>query len=188
MPAPHNPILIGYLPKRVERRPEWLNNPIVLDICSASHCISAPPEGWIDRWLHNEYGVFPDEPSARKVMPDDQAHLYELHAYRLFPVRFDEGREEPFAIPPLTVQPLRSSFTRLGYDAVSCGAGSDYFAFECSPLSCNHAAEQFEVNEHCLVDTPQRAMELALAFSSGNWEPGPYYVVEVLRGDWSGKT
>jgi hypothetical protein len=171
------PILIGYMPKHVVPRPDWLANPRVVDICSASTCTSSAPEGWIDHWLHNELWLFPNEDSARKVVPKDQAERYDLHAYRMFPVRFDEGKEEPFSILDMDVQPLASSYRRLGYDVVSRQMGNE---FECSPLSCNSGAEQFEVNEHCLVDAPERAMELALEFSRGPWEPGPYYVVEVM--------
>ena len=180
MSIANEPILIGYLPKHIHRRPDWLKNPRVHEICSASNCISSPPDGWFEHWLHNECWVFPNEDSARKVIPGDQMGLYELHAYRMFPVRFDEGREEAFLIPEMNIQPLRSSYARLGYDAVSRQMDNE---FECSPLSCNHGAEQFEVNEHCLVDTAERALQLALEFSRGEWEPGPYYVVEVLRGE-----
>jgi hypothetical protein len=65
----------------------------------------------------------------------------------------------------------------LGYDVVSRSLGSN---FECSPLSCNSAAEEIEVNGYCLIDRLEAAVEAARTFSSGNWEPGPYYVLEVL--------
>jgi hypothetical protein len=60
----------------------------------------------------------------------------------------------------------------------SCGS-----SFECSPLSCNGAAERVEVNEYCLVDDPAEAFRLAALFSrlEEGYEPGPYFVVEVWR-------
>jgi len=62
----------------------------------------------------------------------------------------------------------------------SCGS-----TFECSPLSCNHAAERTEVNEHCLLDDLGEAYRLAALFSrpEEGYEPGPYFVVEVWRRD-----
>jgi len=53
--------------------------------------------------------------------------------------------------------------------------------FECSPLSCNLMALEVAVTRHCLVDDLEAARELARRFSVEEPEPGPYYVVEVLR-------
>jgi hypothetical protein len=58
------PILIGYLPKLVVKRPEWLKCVGVVDICSASPCTSGTPEDWIEHWLHNELWVLPSEPAS----------------------------------------------------------------------------------------------------------------------------
>jgi hypothetical protein len=66
----------------------------------------------------------------------------------------------------------------VGFDAVSKSTGS---SFEHSPLFCNHAALTLAHNEHCLFATLDEAVAGALAFSGGNWEPGPYYVAQVLR-------
>ena len=73
-----------------------------------------------------------------------------------------------------------SGYRRLGYDVVSRSCGS---SFECSPLSCNGAAERVEVNEYCLVDDPAEPFRLAALFSrlEEGYEPGPYFVVEVWR-------
>jgi hypothetical protein len=46
----------GYFIKRVMRKPDWLQVPGVLEVCSVSNCISMPPEGWVERWLHNQFG------------------------------------------------------------------------------------------------------------------------------------
>jgi hypothetical protein len=45
--------------------------------------------------------------------------------------------------------------------------------FECSPLSCNHAAKTFKANAHCLFDALDEAVAAARVFSKGSWEPGP---------------
>jgi hypothetical protein len=174
------PILIGYFPKRVEKQPEWLRAAGVSEICSASGCISRDPTGWVKHWLHNALWVFDDEATARAVVPAAEVSNFELFAFRMFPVQFNHGKEEPFAIPPMQVQPLPLSYARLGYDAVSRTYEN---AFECSPLSCNYAAQQIPVNRFCLLDDAERALRLARRFSDPEqgYEPGPYFVVEVLR-------
>jgi hypothetical protein len=77
------------------------------------------------------------------------------------------------------VEPLPPSFISIGFDAVSKST-SDFF--ECSPLSCNHMAAQIAgVNRYCLMNTVDEDVELAERFSIDGPEPGPYYVIEVLR-------
>lgn len=175
------PSLIGYFPKRVVSRPDWLKAGGVKDICSVSECISAGPENWINQWKHNALWLFDDEATAWGVVPGGKANRdFQMFAYQMFPVRFDDGQEQPFPLPELHVQPLPEGYRRLGYDAVSRSGDT---AFECSPLSCNHAAEKVAVNEHCLVDDLAAIFRLAQTFSlkAEGYEPGPYYVVEVWR-------
>jgi hypothetical protein len=174
------PTLIGYFPKQVVPRPDRLAAGRVKEVCSVSEHVSPGPPNWIDRWAHNEMCAFDDEQAAWGVVPGGPANAaYQMFAYRQFPVVFDHGERRPLAIPPLAVQPLPNAYRRLGYDVVSrCGG----YSFECSPLSCNYAAETTRVNEHCLVDDPAEAFRLAARFSREEGaEPGPYYVVEVWR-------
>ena len=60
MVSPDNiePQLIGYFAKKTATRPDWLKAPSVEEICSVAGCISVGPEGWIDRWEHNDMWVF----------------------------------------------------------------------------------------------------------------------------------
>jgi hypothetical protein len=119
---------------------------------------------------------------AWSVVPADARGDYELFAYRLYLVQFEEGLEEPILEWwDLDVEPMGSSFVRLGWDAVQGGNNS---SFGCSPLSCNYEAGQRgmpPVNHYCLVDTEEVAIELARSFSISKPEPGPYCVVEVWR-------
>ena len=46
-------ILIGYFPKKIALRPDWIKNSVVEDIYSVSECISKGPDNWIDMWKHN---------------------------------------------------------------------------------------------------------------------------------------
>jgi hypothetical protein len=179
------PTLIGYFPKQVATASDWFTTRGVKELCSVSEHLSPGPAGWIDRGAHNEMAAFDDEQAAWGVVPGGPANAtYQLLAYRLFPVQFDRGQQRPFAVPPLAVQPLPDAYRRLGYDVVSrCGG----YLFECSPLSCNYAADMTRVNEHCLVDDPAEAFRLAALFSQEEGaEPGPYYVVEVWRREEDG--
>jgi len=67
-------------------------------------------------------------------------------------------------------------YRMIGCDAVSRSTG---FNFECSPLSCNTLAADFPVNKYCLADTLPDEIEMALAFSKEQAEPGPYFVIEA---------
>ena len=68
----------------------------------------------------------------------------------------------------------------LGYDLVGRSSGS---YFECSPLSCNHCAEQVAVNRHCLLDDLDVAVQKGIEFGNpdSGVESGPYSLLEVYR-------
>jgi hypothetical protein len=178
------PILIGYFPKCTLKRPDWLKAAGVEEVCSVSTCISKEPDGWIDRWLHNEMWVYDSPELAWSVVPKAAQGGFDLYAYQMFPVEFANGERCPFTIPPLQVQPLPVSFERLGFDAVSRHYAN---SFECSPLSCNSMAEHVSTNRYCLVDGSETAFRIASEFSVGGAEPGPYYVLAVWREKFTAK-
>jgi hypothetical protein len=173
----------GYFVKHIERRPDWLPAPGVVEICSVSHCISAPPDGWIERWLHNGLGWFNRESDARSVVPAGQEAAYRLFAYRLHPTVFRKGAGTgvPFTIPgDVRPDPIPETFRSLGFDSVSSSM-EEILGFECSPLSCNSMAEECPTNEHCLFPSLDAALAGAARFAREQPEPGDYYVVEVLE-------
>jgi hypothetical protein len=172
------PVLIGYFPKRTERQPDWLKAPNVEEICSVSDCVSSGPEDWIEAWRHNEMWVFDTPELAWSIVPPAEREAFDLYAYFLFPVRFTDGKREPFVIPPVSPQPLSGDFERLGYDVVSRSTDA---CWEHSPLSCNHMAEEIAVNRHCLIDDAETALRLPEEFEKRHCEPGPYLIVEVWR-------
>lgn len=172
------PILIGYFPKQTLKRPDWLKAKNVEEVCSVSECTSEGPDGWIDKWKHNAMWVYDSPELALSVVPETARLEFDLYAYGMLAVEFVEGLECPLEFPPINVQPLPTSFERLGYDVVSCSGGH---CFDCSPLSCNHMAERVAVNCHCLVDSQDVALELAANFEAEGCEPGPYRVIEVWR-------
>lgn len=173
------PVLIGYFPKRIAARPVGLESPEIEWICSVSECISAGPDGWLDAWRHNELWAFNSEDLAWSVVPNGLANRdFTLLAYRLLPQMFCNGEPKILELPQLAVQPLPSGYQRLGWDVVAHSGGG---AFECSPLSCNYAANEFPVNRYCLVEELEDIIALACRFSmpEEHYEPGPYNVYEV---------
>jgi len=186
--------LVGYFPKRRTTRCNWASlwpnhadrafpcSEPVEEICSVSDCVAPGPDGWREQGKHNFYDAYDTPRLAWSVVPIETRADFELYAYRLLLVEFNDGREEPMkAWPELTVEDMPASFVRLGWDAVE---GGNHCSFGCSPLSCNsgcHDVEIAEKNQYCLVNSEQQGIDLARHFSICKPEPGPYCVVEVWR-------
>lgn len=171
------PQLIGYFPKRVSPAPLELREAGAEEICSVSECIAPGPENWVEAWLHNAFGCFNSPDLARRVA-GDAAGDFQILAYRLLPLRFRSGITESLEVELPAAVALSLDFQPLGFDAVSKSVSD---GFECSPLSCNWMGLEVAVNRHCLIDHLDAAIALAARFSVEEPEPGPYYVVEVLR-------
>ena len=112
------------------------------------------------------------------VLPEAEAVDYRLLAYKKLPLRFEGGAVIPIEVSQTSVKPLDSRFVFIGFDPVSNSIGSQ---FECSPLSCNHGAEERNVNRYCLLESRDEAVRMAAECSDPvyGWEPGPYFVIEV---------
>lgn len=128
---------------------------------------------------------------ASSFSPKEPRFNWLVYAYRMYPVRFVNGTEEPFEIPEDEIQPvepLPHGYVSLGLDLVNRTCGN---MFECSPLNCNGHYDKVPVNRCCLVDRIDLAFDLARHWSTGTYradrsyvgpaEPGPYFIVEVLR-------
>ncbi len=89
-----------------------------------------------------------------------------------------DGHVEQWKPPASAGSGPGNDFEPLGFDVVNRSM-NDFF--ECSPLSCNAGARTFKANAHCLFETLDDAVVAAGTFSKGGWEPGPYYVAQVLR-------
>ena len=168
----------GYLPKFVADAPDWLMCPAVRDVCSLSSCVSPPPLGRIDRWLHNDVWLYDTPELARQVM--DASRPYTVFAYRLSVVRFADGLAEDwdwFSETARLDEP--AGYRSLGFD-VSGKLSDKISGFGCSPLSCNRMATEYPVNAHCLLDDLDTAFTAAERFSIEKPEPGTYFVAEVL--------
>jgi hypothetical protein len=175
-------VLAGYFGKRTAVPPGWSASNCVDEICSVSQCVAPGPEGWLQHWLHNDWGFYNSPADALSVLPEDRT-AYSLFAYRILLTRYHLGQAEAFALPSAAVEPLSGAVPSLGFDAVSRSVSA---FFECSPLSCNGLAADSPVNRYCLLDTLPEAVELAQRISVEHAaEPGPYYVVEVSRLPWA---
>lgn len=168
----------GYFPKRKTLLPSGYDLPGVVEIASVSDCIAHGPEDWITAWQHNELGFFHDPRVAESLVPQAEQSRFDLFGYAFTNERFVDGRAEAWDLPDLACTPPGNGFEALGFDVVSRSIST---FFECSPLSCNGGAQTFRANAYCLFDALEAAIAAAKSFSSGGWEPGPYYIARVLR-------
>jgi hypothetical protein len=171
----------GYFAKHVQPRPDWIRTAAVREICSVSDHISEAPDGWVDRWLHNQFGWFNRISDALGVVPEEQRAVFQVFAYRVHPEVFRPDGRVPLVVPSdVKPDPIPASFQSLGFDSVNKSM-PDVQGFECSPHSCNGMDEECPVNEFCLFATLDEAIAGAVRFAFEQPEPGDYYVVEVLR-------
>ena len=146
--------------------------------------------GSVQRIMHQHIARHVPSPKA-SFSPTDPRFNWHLYAYRMFPIRFASGAEEPYEVEPgdlEPVQPLPGDYVSLGLDVVS---GHCENMFECSPLNCNGHYDTATVNRYCLLDQFETAVQLARYWSGGKFdsqggfngpaEPGPYFIIEVLR-------
>jgi hypothetical protein len=172
------PIFIGFFPKVTQLRPEWLKVVSVKEICSVSDCISKGPDHWIEHWKHNSLGFYDSEQTALSLVANDPDQ-YDQYAYEMFLFCFLD-RSVEVVEADFQIGKVPPDYEFLGYDIVTKSV-SDFF--ECSPLSCNHAAEDFATNAHCLLDDETQAYRalLDISMAGSGVEPGPYYLFKVYR-------
>lgn len=169
---------VGYFAKTLVRRPEWLAAPQVDFVCSVSDCSCATrsPDGWIDRWLHNDLWLFDTLAVLDQVIPVRSAAEYLRYGLRTLPVQFDAGRELPLDVSKVRPEPMPQGFLRLGFDLCSRTVRT---TLDSSPLSCNSMAATCPTNRYCLVGSFADALLLAEQFGRQEPEPGPYLLLEV---------
>jgi hypothetical protein len=174
---PMKPELIGYFAKRRTLKPPFLGAPNVIEICSVSPCIAAPPHGWIEHWIHNDWYVYNSPDEARRIAKDDPDQGdFAIYAYGLWPVAFAEDTQ-PLEIG-VSPTALTEQFEHLGFDVVSRDMTP---MFECSPLSCNSMASEVPANEYCLLSSLEEAEKFARRCAKEQPEPGTYFIVDVWR-------
>lgn len=176
-------IPVGYMYKDVAVIPKWLKTEMVDDIYSVSSCVSDDFCDYISYWRHNGYWFF-DSPEIMKEIALEQGislNRMKLFYYDVYEEQWDDedGWMEFFPEPSLetnVVIPLVKEAK--GYDIVTYSAQTNC---ECSPLSCNHMAEELIVNRHCLIDSFEKAKELVELNTFRDCEPGPLRIHTVYE-------
>ncbi|MEJ2708725.1 MAG: hypothetical protein P8074_14010, partial [Anaerolineales bacterium] len=141
------PIFVGFFPKRTQPAPTEFNSGTIREIANVAECISPGPEGWIQHWKHNPGGFFDTQELATQVI-ENNPEEYDLYAYKVFPLRCKDGEIEAISIAKAP-EWIPKDYHFLGYDIVT-KSQADFF--ECSPLSCNYLANDYKVNQFCLID------------------------------------
>lgn len=175
-------IPVGYMYKEIFTKPDWLKTELVHDIYSVSSCVSKDFDDWINEWKHNGYWFF-DSPEIMESIANKKnidLSKMKLFFYKATEKQWDEDDKEWQAYQPeqsfnTNIQ-LPKNTKLEGYDIVSFNANT---SCECSPLSCNHLAESISVNEHCLLNSYEDALQLINSGKLHDCEPGPYRIFEV---------
>lgn len=174
----------GYMLKKIANRPEWIQAESVVDVCSLSNCISASFADYIKFWKHNANWLF-DSPELLQELTDaeqiDRSALC-LFYYEVFEKEFDEETKQwstihlDPSIPTEVREPQEKQL--LGFDLTSFSVGTSP---ECSPLSCNGLSKDIAVNQHCLFNTFEEAVNAVESGKFANSEPGPFRIFAVYR-------
>ena len=173
-------IPVGYMAKRVQKKPQWLMAPNVIDIYSVSNCISKDFADYIPFWRHNGYWFF-DSPQIIRLLAAEKSIDIKgatLFYHEAFEMQFDgEHWNRWFPEPTFktdVVLPVRTQLE--GFDVVNFTAGTSP---ECCGLSCTTLASELETNVHCLFSAFDEAKERVEEGAFTSSEPGPYRIFGV---------
>jgi hypothetical protein len=176
---------VGYMAKRVCKKPDWLNANHVVDIYSVSGCVSEDFVNYINYWKHNGYWFF-DSPEIIRIVARKNSIELEgtsLFYYEAHELEFDGECWRPYApepsFPTDVVPPCRKQLE--GFDVVTFSCRTSP---ECSPLSCNSLAKDLRTNGHCLFASFEEAETNVNNRAFKNSEPGPYRIFGVYSVDW----
>ena len=168
--------------KGIARPPDWLGAPSVIDIYSASECISKNFCDYINYWKHNGFWLF-NSPSVMHSLVEEHSLSLEgctLFYYEAYELQFIQTEKEWAEYSPINdfetnvLSPAQPQLE--GYDVSTFLCGNKP---ECSPLSCNYLARDLPVNPHCLFANFDDAKN---AIESGKFEhsePGPLRILAV---------
>jgi hypothetical protein len=180
-------IQVGYMAKRVVKRPDWLEASQVVDIYSVSNCNSKDFADYINDWKHNGFWFFDSPEIIRAVAREHSVDIgdTQLFFYEVYNLEYEDDRkswerfepEESFTTNVLV--PAKKSLA--GYDIVTFSTGN---SAECSPLSCNSIAREVSTNEHCLLTSLEEAKRLLENGKFNNSEPGPFRIFAVYSVPW----
>lgn len=173
---------IGYLYKRVARRPHWIRAEQVDDIYSLSGCVSEVFADYIQYWRHNGYWLFDSPHVMEDLARENGIPLGDLQLffYEVYELEYNDSDKQwqsfvPEASFGTNVEAPRKRRLE-GFDVTTY---SVHTSPECSPLSCNSLAETIRTNRHCLFETFDEARKAIEAGLFDNSEPGPFRITAV---------
>ena len=180
-------IPVGYMAKHISKKPEWLHAPGVIDIYSASACVSEGFQNdYIHYWKHNGYWLFDSPEIIQSVARENSIELggTSLFYYEAYEMEFAGENWRPYepdpSIPTNVVTPSQKQLE--GFDVVTFQGRN---LPECSPLSCNSMAKELHTNAHCLFASFEEAEKnINNAAFRSKCEPGPYRIFSVYSVDW----
>jgi hypothetical protein len=175
----------GYMAKRIEKKPDWLAAPKVVDLYSVSDCVAKNFADYIQYWKQNGYWFF-DSPQIIRNLADENSISLEgtsLFYYEADEMEFDGERWNPWSPEPsFPTEVIAPSNKRLeGFDVANFTARTSP---ECSGLSCSGRADELGTNSHCLFASFEEARTVVGNRSSNESEPGPYRIFGVCSVDW----
>jgi hypothetical protein len=173
-------IPVGYMAKRICKKPECFNMPGVVDIYSVASDVNDDFADYIQFWKHNGFWFFDSPEIIRDVAKENSIDLSgtSLFYYEAHESEFDGQKWRPFA-PEASIATnveVPSATTLEGFDVVTFYAGN---SAECSPLSCNGLGEEIATNAHCLLESFEMAESCLNSGKFANGEPGPYRIFAV---------
>src|ERR1700690_4123090 len=178
-------IPVGYMAKRVCKKPDWLETPNVIDLYSVSGCNSEEFADYIDFWKHNGYWLFDSADVIRAVAQENLIDLAgtSLFYYEAYEKQFDGQIWRSFDPDPAFSTNIQIPPNKQleGFDVVTFMVGRRP---ECSPLSCNSLAKELRTNEHCLFESFEDAETNIRSGRFVKCEAGPYRILSVHSVVW----
>ena len=175
-------IPVGYMAKKVIKKPDWLKADVVQDVYSVTNCLSKDFADYIKYWKHNGYWFF-DSPEIIEDLAKENSLEFQgtkLFYYEVYELEFhdDENvwREFKLEASFRTDVVIPNIKFLEGYDIVTFSVGTSP---ECSPLSCNSLASIIKTNKHCLFDSFEEAKQSLEKDQFKNSEPGPFRIFAV---------
>jgi hypothetical protein len=175
-------ISVGYMAKRIARKPDWLNAENVVEVYSVSHCISDNFANYFPFWKHNGYWLFNHPNVIQQLASENRIDMSGLKFfyYEVHERQYDEEKKSWTELKPeasfLTDVCVPTEKQLEGYDVVSFRSGT---SAEHSPLSCNNLAEAIPVNPYCLLQTFEEARAYLESGRFHDSEPGPFRIFAV---------
>jgi hypothetical protein len=175
-------IPVGYMAKRVVKKPDWLKADNVVDIYSVSNCMSDDFTDFTTHWKTNGYWFLDSLTIIDKIAKDNAIDMEgtKLFYYEVYELEYDENSKEWRPFQPSfpsereVVEPEKKFIE--GYDIVTFSVNTSP---ECSPLSCNNLATEIPTNKRCLLESLEEAKCLLESERFNDSEPGPYRIFAV---------